>query len=99
MNKFVSSIKIKYKERRINIEENWLNCRSHKLVRLQLVQREKGEGYSGKVQRGQKHEAVKRSPLAYGDLFKVEGGERPVRKVLVEGDAGIGKTHSQPINI
>ena len=32
------------------------------------------------------------TPLAYGDLFKVESGKRPVGKVLVEGDAGIGKT-------
>ena len=36
--------------------------------------------------------SVKRTPLAYGDLFKVESGKRPVRKVLVEGDPGIGKT-------
>jgi 5S rRNA maturation endonuclease (ribonuclease M5) len=36
--------------------------------------------------------AVKRTPLDYGDLFNVESGKRPVRKVLVEGGAGIGKT-------
>ena len=39
-----------------------------------------------------KDKAVKRTPLAYGDLFKVESGKRQVRKVLVEGHAGIGKT-------
>ena len=46
----------------------------------------KGEGCS--AQRGREDKTVKRTPLAYGDLFK---GDR-VRKVLVEGDAGIGKT-------
>ena len=53
---------------------------------------EKGEGYSASTQRGRDNEDVKRTPLAYGDLFKEESGKRPVRKVLVEGDAGIGKT-------
>ena len=60
-----------------------------KLVRLEL-----GEGYSANIQRGNSREDkdVKRTPLAYGDLFKVESGKRPVRKILVEGDACIGKT-------
>ena len=36
---------------------------------------------------------VKQSSLAYSDLFKVEpSGKKPVRKILVEGDGGIGKT-------
>ena len=56
------------------------------------MEREKGEGYSANTQRGRESEGVKRTPLAYGDLFKEESGKRPVRKVLVEGDAGIGKT-------
>ena len=56
------------------------------------MEREKGEGYSANTQRGSEKKAVKRTPLAYGDLFKVESGKRRVRKVLVEGDAGIGKT-------
>ena len=61
-------------------------------MRLELVERGKGEGYSANTQRGREEEAVKRTPLACGDLFKVESGKRPIRKVLVEGDAGIGKT-------
>ena len=90
--KFGTSIKKKYQERRINCEKQWPPCHSNKLVRLELVEREKGEGYSANTQRGRGDNDVKRTPLAYGDLFKVEGGKRPVRKVLVEGDAGIGKT-------
>ena len=88
---FISVMKKKYQERR-DREEQWLLCHSDKLVRLELVEREKGEGYSANTQRGSEKKAVKRSPLAYGDLFKVESGKRRVRKVLVEGDAGIGKT-------
>ena len=85
-------MKGKYQERRINREKQWPPCHSDKLVRLELVEREKGEVYSANTQRGKKSKAVKRTPLAYGDLFKVESGKRRVRKVLVEGDAGIGKT-------
>ena len=90
--RFVSSMKGKYQERRINREEQWPPCHSDKLVRLELVEREKGEGYSANIQRGREDEGIKRTPLAYGDLFKVESGKRRVRKLLVEGDAGIGKT-------
>ena len=85
-------MKGKYQERRINREKQWPPCHSDKLVRLQLVKREKGEGYSSNTQRGSKKKAVKRTPLAYGGFLKVKSGKRRVRKVLVEGDAGIGKT-------
>ena len=93
METFVTSIKQKYQERLINREKQWPPCHSDKLVQLELVEREKGESYSAKQQRGKediyggrKGKTVKRTPLAYGD------GKRTVRKVLVEGDAGIGKT-------
>ena len=89
MDKFVPSIKKKYNDRLINREKQWPPCHSNKLVKLELVEREKGEGYSANTQRGRED---KRTPLAYGDLFKEESGEKAVRKVLVEGDAGIGKT-------
>ena len=94
MDTFITSIKEKYRERLINREEQWPPCHSDKLVRLELVERKKGEGYSANIQRGRSREDkdVKRTPLPYSDLFKVESGKKPVRKVLVEGDAGIGKT-------
>ena len=85
-------MKGKYQERRINREKQWPPCHLDKLVRLELVEREKGEGYSANTQRGREDEGIKRTPLAYGDLFKVESGKRRVRKVLVEGDAGVDKT-------
>ena len=56
------------------------------------MERVKGEDYSTNTQRGKESKGHKRTPLIYGDLFKVEGGTNPVRKILVEGDAGIGKT-------
>ena len=92
MDAFVPKMKKKYIDRLINREKQWPPCHSNKLVRLQLVEREKGEGYCANIQRGREDKTVKRTPLAYSDLFKVERGKKPVRKVLVEGDAGIGKT-------
>ena len=92
MDAFVPKMKKKYIDRLINREKQWPPCHSNKLVRLQLVERKIGEGYCANIQRGREDETVKRTPLAYSDLFKVERGKKPVRKVLVEGDAGIGKT-------
>ena len=92
MNKFAPSIKEKYKDRLINREKQWPPRHSNKLVCLQLVQTNKGEGSSAIVQRGKHDEAVKLTPLAYIDLFKGENEKHRVRKILVEGDAGIGKT-------
>ena len=89
---FIASVKGKYRQRCIGRDKQWPTCHSDKLVRLELVERKKGEGYSANEQRGRKSKGTKRTSLAYGDLFKVESGKRPVRKVLVEGDAGIGKT-------
>ena len=88
--RFATGLQKKYKERRINREIQWPCRQSSKLVQLQLVHRGKAESSSTSIQRGKKD---KRTPLAYCDLFKGESGKaEPVRKVLVEGGAGIGKT-------
>lgn len=77
-------------------EKQWPPCHSSKLVRLELVERGRADNNIAKEQihrrRGVQNRKDKRTPLAYGDFFKVESGKRPVRKVLVEGDADIGKT-------
>ena len=83
MDKFTGSIKKKYQERRINFENQWPPCHSNKLVTLDIVERKKGQSSS---QEGE------HAPLAYEDLFMSENSKRPVRKILIEGDAGIGKT-------
>ena len=93
MKKFVTGIKRKYKERRVNREKQWPPCKSEKLVRLELVETERMQYYYAVEQRGKESKVtVRRTPLAYSDLFTVESGKKPVRKILVEGDAGIGKT-------
>ena len=89
MEKFVDSIKHKYQERLINREKQWPPCHSNKLINLELVERKRGGSYLGnRSQRGEA-ENVKRTPLAYDQLFE---GKKRIRKILVEGDAGIGKT-------
>lgn len=84
MDKFIPNIKKKYQEKLINREKQWPPCHLDKLVRLELVERRKGEVHSANLRRGQKDDSVKRTPLAYYDLFKVQGRMKPVRKVLVE---------------
>ena len=83
MDKFANSIKKKYQERRINFEKQFPPCQSNKLIRLDIVERDRVQ------QQGQE---AKRTPLAYEDLFKTENMRKPVRKILIEGDAGVGKT-------
>ena len=91
--KFVDRIKHKYIQRRLNREKQWPPCKSEKLLRLELVEGEQREGYSAGKTRGSDSKAVKRSPITYSDILKAKkDGRRAVRKVLVEGDAGIGKT-------
>ena len=88
--RFVNNLKKKYKSRLINREKQWPCRQSSRLVRLQLVHRGKAEGSSTSIQKGKRDT---RTPLAYCDLFKGESGkDEPVRKVLIEGGAGIGKT-------
>ena len=94
MNKFVTSIKEEYRDRLINREKQWPPCKSEKLIRLELVEKNKAATYPAEQQVLNKREKkdVKRTPLTYGDLFKVESGKKPVRRILVSGSAGIGKT-------
>ena len=93
MEKFVDSIRKNYIERLINCEEQWPPVSVEKLVNLQLVETEKKEGFrAGLPQHGANDDKVKRTPILHGDLFKVKEGKKPVRKLIVEGNAGIGKT-------
>ena len=93
MDRFVSSIKKKYRERLLHREEQWPPVSVEKLVNLQLVEAKKREGFrAGLPQHGACDDKVKRTPILHSDLFKVEEGKKPVRKLVVEGNAGIGKT-------
>lgn len=92
MEKFITSIKKKYRERLLVRERQWPIRHSSKIISLLLVSRKAGEGYFGNQQRGKTAVEPKRFLLDYSKVFEVEGGTRSVRKVLIEGDAGIGKT-------
>lgn len=84
--RFKQSIKKKYREKLINSQEKWPPRHGEKLIRLVLVEREREDDY--------KHTkvALRRTSLKYNDIFKVEKSKVPVRRILAEGDAGIGKT-------
>ncbi|XP_064400734.1 protein NLRC3-like isoform X2 [Halichondria panicea] len=93
MDRFIASIRRKYKERLLNREEQWPPVRGDRLINLQLVEGAKEEGFrAGLPQHGASDDKVKRTPILLYNLFKVEEGKKPVRKLIVEGNAGIGKT-------
>ena len=91
MDQFCSNLKRKYQKRLMNHEKQWPPCRSNELIRLDVVEREKDVGCFASIQRDRQDD-VRRTPIAYADLFNVDCEKKPVRRVLVEGDAGIGKT-------
>ena len=93
MHKFITSIRQKYIERLLNRQKQWPPVRGDRLINLQLVEAEKEEGFrAGLPQHGAPDDKVKRTPILHGNLFKVEESKKPVKKLIVEGNAGIGKT-------
>ncbi len=77
----------------LNREEQWPPVSGERLINLQLVEAEKKEGFrAGLPQHGAPDDKAKRTPILHGNLFRVEEGNTPVKKVIVEGNAGIGKT-------
>ena len=89
MKRFVTNIKKKFNS---SHGKQWPPYHSKEEVssRLKLLVRDKGVFHQQGDQEGS---VVLQSSLAYSDLFKVKpSGKKPVRKVLVEGDGGIGKT-------
>ena len=93
MQEFVESLKETYTERQLRCEEQWPPVSVEKLVQLQLVETDKKEGFRADLpQLDTPDDKIKRTPILHGDLFKAEEGKKPVRKLIVEGNAGIGKT-------
>ncbi len=93
LSEFVEGLKEAYSERQFITEEQWPPVRGDKLINLQLVEAEKEEGFrAGLPQHGIPDDMVKRTPIIHGNLFHVEKGKKLVRKLIVEGNAGIGKT-------
>ena len=83
----MTSIRKKYQQNRINRERQWPPCHTDKLIRLVLVENDHKQALSMS-----RH--VKRTTLEYADLFKAKDKSKTgqATKILVEGDAGIGKT-------
>lgn len=69
MDRFVSAIKQKYRERRLNREKQWPICKADRLVKLVIVENEQGRG---RYDTQQSDHECKKAPLAYADLFKAE---------------------------
>ena len=90
---FSKVIREAYCARQKNRDLQWPPCFAEKLVRLELRQ-EVYNIYYNKQQRGEHaHSSTfSREQLQYNDIFQNKAGGVAVRKVLVEGDAGIGKT-------
>ena len=59
MEKFVNRVKGKYRERVIHRENQWPPCQSNKLVRLELVEGVKEDGYFASSIRGKSDKNVK----------------------------------------
>ena len=100
--KFAKNIKKKYRDRLINREQQWPYYHGEKLISLDLIEgerdqkklclRESDHHLKRYSQRENVKTQLKRTPIGYVDIFKAKGKMKSVRKVLVEGDAGIGKT-------
>ena len=89
----MESLKEAYTERQLSCEEQWPPVSVEKLVQLQLVETDKKEGFrAGLPQHGTPDDKVKPTPILHSDLYKVKEGKKPVRKLIIEGNAGIGKT-------
>ena len=93
LSEFVEGLQEAYRERQLNTEEQWPPVRGDKLINLQLVEAVKEEGFrAGLPQYGAPDDNVKHTPILLGDLFRVEESKKPVRKIIIEANAGIGKT-------
>ncbi len=89
MDEFVSSLKEIYGERLLQSEEQWPPVRGDKLMNLQLVEADKTEGFSGNSFSNNK---VKHTPILHSNVFKTDSSKKPVRKIIIEGNGGMGKT-------
>ena len=94
MDKFVASIRRKYRERRIQSEEQWPPVRGTRLINLQLVEAGKEEGFRAGLPQHSSCDitTTKRIPILYSNLFESDNVKKKISKIIVEGNAGMGKT-------
>lgn len=90
---FSDTIRDSYVARQRNRDLQWPPCFAEKLVRLELHQEVYNVYYNKQQRGGRNHFSISsREQLEYDDIFKEKPGGTVARRVLVEGDAGIGKT-------
>ena len=91
--KFATVTKEYYRAKKVNRDLEWPPCFAEKLVKLNMRQ-EIYDVYYNKQQRGEHYPSStpKQQLQEYDSVFITEEGQTQVSKILVEGDAGIGKT-------
>ena len=101
MNRFVTSLKEKYIQREFGEDEEWppsdRRDKQRRLIKLQLVETDQIEGFGHKGRssgngKQSKDDKETRKSILHTDLFKTSSDNKPVRKIVVKGNAGIGKT-------
>ena len=70
----------------VRLDLDWLELFRLELEKQLQASEQRGNKY------GSEDSSVTRTPLAYADLFKVEKGKKEIKTILIDGDAGIGKT-------
>ena len=91
--KFATVAREYYRAKKVNRDLEWPPCFAEKLVKLNMRQ-EVYDVYYNKQQRGEHSPSSipKQELQEYDSVFITEEGQTQVTKILVEGDAGIGKT-------
>ena len=89
--KLSSLLRKTYIDRQANRDLQWPPCFAEKLVKLELHQ-ELYNVYYNKQRRGERYSSSSREQVGYDEIFEDKLRGRKIKKVLVEGDAGIGKT-------
>ena len=86
-----NSVTVKLKEQYRNTggdDDDRRQFHSRTLVGLELVVKNKGEHFLARVKNEQRHTII-----SHGEMFKqLKEGEQPIKRILVEGGAGMGKS-------
>ena len=80
----LDSIKEKYLDNTVNGDNQWS---LKEVVEPDLVRK-----HYLPAHRKRRRTTVQFCPLSYGNLFKAHSAEKPIKKILIEGEAGNGKT-------
>ena len=82
------TVKLKEQYRNIGGDDDDRQFHSRTVVGLELVVKNKGEHFLARVKNEQRHTII-----SHGEMFKQsKEGEQPIKRILVEGGAGMGKT-------